>query len=82
MNRGRVPGRDREARQACNETRALLSKRVNPRVRRKEECLAAHLADENTFGVVFDHRIKTGKESTHAKIVRAFKKNILPFLEE
>jgi integrase len=79
----------REARQARDEARALLSKGTNPKAHRREQKLAARLADENTFGVVFAHwmehrklEIKTGKGSTHAKILRLFKKDILPFLEK
>ncbi|MDR1935388.1 MAG: integrase arm-type DNA-binding domain-containing protein, partial [Candidatus Accumulibacter sp.] len=78
----------RAARQARDEARALLSQGIDPRAQRKEKRLAERLADENTFGAVFHHwiehhqlEIKTGKGSTHAKIVRLFKKDILPLLE-
>jgi hypothetical protein len=77
----------RQARLSRDEARALLSQGVNPRVHRKQQKLAVRRADENTFSIVFTHwmerrklEIKTGKGSTHAKMVRVFEKDILPFL--
>jgi hypothetical protein len=47
----------------------------------------ARLAHENTFEAVFEHwierrkqEIKMGENSTHAKIVRVFEKDIMPYL--
>jgi integrase len=77
----------REARLARDEARTLLAQGANPKFHRQQERRAARLADENTFGIVCAHwmerrqlEIKTGKDSTHAKMVRVFEKNILPFL--
>jgi integrase len=64
-----------------------LPKATNPKVHRKQQRFAVREASENTFGSVFTHwmerrklEIKTGKRSTHAKMVRIFEKDILPFL--
>jgi integrase len=77
----------RQARQARDEARSLLSKGVNPKAHRRQQRLLVRFADEHTFGVVYSHwmerrrlEIKTGKRSTHAKMVRIFEKDILPFL--
>jgi integrase len=77
----------REARQARDEARALLAKGINPHTHRKQKRQAVLLAGEHTFESVFHawierHRlgIKTGKGSTHARIVRIFGKDILPYL--
>jgi integrase len=77
----------RQARLSRDEARALLAQGANPKVHRREQRLAVRQADENTFGVVYSHwmerrklEIKTGKRSTHAKMVRIFEKDILPFL--
>jgi hypothetical protein len=74
----------RKARQA----HTLWAKGLPPKFHRQQERLAARLAGENTFSVVCAHgmerrkrEIKTGKGSTHARIVRVFEKNILPFLD-
>jgi integrase len=65
----------------------LLSQGVNPKVHRRQQRLLVRFADEYTFGIVYSHwmerrqlEIKTGKRSTHAKMVRIFEKDILPFL--
>jgi integrase len=77
----------REARQARDEARALLAKGTNLHMHRKQKRQAVLLASENTFESVFNawierHRlgIQTGKGSTHARIVRIFGKDILPYL--
>ena len=77
----------RQARLARDEARALLARGANPKHHRQQERQAARLADENTFSVVFEHwmerrklEIKTGKHSTHTKIIGVFEKDILPFL--
>jgi integrase len=77
----------RQARLARDEARSLLSKGVNPRVHRKQQKLAARQADEYTFRVVFMNwmeryqlEISTGKRSTHERIMRTFRKDVLPFL--
>jgi integrase len=77
----------RQARQARDEARNLLSKGVNPKVHRRQQKLAVRFADEYTFSVVYSHwmerrqlEIKTGQRSTYAKMVRIFEKDILTFL--
>ena len=79
----------REARQARDEARSLLAKGVNPKAHRQQKRQSDRLADENTFGVVFEQwiehhqlKIKTGKGSTHAKLMRIFRKDVLPSLEK
>jgi integrase len=77
----------REARQARDEARALLAKGTNPHTHRKQKRQAVLLAGEYTFESVFHAwlerlqlKIKTGKDSTHARILRAFTHDVLPFL--
>jgi hypothetical protein len=77
----------RQARLARDEARTLLAQGTNPRVHRREQRLAVRFADEHTFGIVFSHwmerrrlEIKTGKRSTHARLVRIFEKDIPPQL--
>jgi hypothetical protein len=77
----------RQTRLARDKARAPSAEGVNPRLHRTERRPPARLADENTFNVVSsqwtEHRkleIKTGKDSTHAKMVRVFEEDILPFL--
>jgi integrase len=77
----------RQARLARDEARSLLSKGVNPRVHRRAQRFAACQADEYTFNVVFMNwmeryqlEISTGKRSTHERILRTFRKEVLPFL--
>ena len=79
----------RDARQARDEARRLLAKGVNPKTHRQQRRQAARLADENTFGVIFEqwielHRlkIKTGKRSMHANMLNIFRKDVLPSLEK
>jgi hypothetical protein len=78
----------RQARLSRDKARILLAQGTNPKAHRRQQKLAVRFADEHTFGVVYSHwmerrqlEIKTGKRSTHAKMVRIFEKDILPFLE-
>ena len=77
----------REARQARDDARALLAQGTNPHAHRKQKRQAVLLASEHTFEAVFHawlerHAlgIKTGRQSTHATILRIFGKDVLPVL--
>jgi integrase len=74
----------REARQARDGARALLARGTNPHTHRKQKRQAVLLASENTFESVFhawiEHHGREIKTGTHAKILRTFTKDVLPFL--
>jgi hypothetical protein len=73
--------------QVRDEAHSSLSKGINPRVHRGAQRIATRQADEYTFSVVFMRwmeryqlEISTGKRSTHERILRTFRKEVLPFL--
>jgi integrase len=77
----------KEARELRDQARALVAKGVDPRIHRRQERKAAHLAASNTFEAVFrswrDFKalsLKTGRQSTLSQIDRIFKKDLLPAL--
>lgn len=85
---GDVP-RGHTSRSAClrDEARALLAKRINPRVHRKHKRATVLLADENNFEAVYRkwlaHRelsLKKGRHCTLSILPRIFKKDVLPAL--